>query len=238
MRASDVGLVIAPRTWPKAAVDGQKWIEVSISQQTLVMWEGKKPIYATLVSTGREEYPTITGEFRINNKHITATMDSNESSSVGGGSVARVVPLEIEQRASKKKDAKAARAQVEGGGEGQAATRRQPARPQDAKKPAAPAAPAVIPKRGDGEYGVNQAPRRGHYALRAVPYIPYFAAGFALHRRVLARRVRQAAQPRLREPLADRRTACSCGPRPAIRRVARHQLRRRVRRRHRRRRHE
>jgi len=86
VRASDVGLVVAPSRFPKAADDGEKWIEVSISQQTLVLWEGKRPVYATLVSTGRKEYPTVTGTYRIYNKHITATMDSNEASDVGGGS--------------------------------------------------------------------------------------------------------------------------------------------------------
>jgi len=185
VRASDVGLVIAPRTWPKAAIDGQKWIEVSVSQQTLVMWEGKKPIYATLVSTGREEYPTITGEFRINNKHITATMDSNESSDVGGSAPTRVAsrPKATEDRpkaasapaAPKKKDTKpAGKAKPK---TGDAKTKPGAAVP---KKPAA-AAPAAVPKRGDGEYGVTKRRGEGTYALRDVPYIQYFAAGFAIH---------------------------------------------------------
>ena len=55
------------------------------------MWEGKRPIYATLISSGqagledpKKTTATVRGVFRIRNKHITATMDSNESSSVGG----------------------------------------------------------------------------------------------------------------------------------------------------------
>ncbi len=190
VRASDVGLIIAPRTWPKAAIDGQKWIEVSISQQTLVMWEGKKPIYATLVSTGREGFPTLTGEFRIKNKHITATMDSNESSDVGGGAVARVVnakasddPKVVAGGPPKKKDAKASeKPKSKAAAKPKPADKKKPVAAKDAKKPAAPAAPgAPIPKKGDGEYGVTKRRGEGTYALRDVPYIQYFAAGFALH---------------------------------------------------------
>ena len=87
----DVGLAIAPATWPEAAEKNEKWIEIAIGAQTLVLWEGKRPIYATLVSSGqagledpKKTTATVRGVFRIRNKHITATMDSNEGSSVGG----------------------------------------------------------------------------------------------------------------------------------------------------------
>ncbi len=167
VRASDVGVVIAPRTWPKVAEAGEKWIEVNVTEQTLVLWEGKRPIYATLVSTGREEYPTVLGEFRIKNKHITATMDSNEASDVGGGPARQTASVDDEsdaprpKAASKKKDSKKKGDKDKG------------------KK--AEGAPAAIPKKGDGEYGVTKRRGEGTYQLRDVPYIQYFAAGFALH---------------------------------------------------------
>src|SRR5205814_5264713 len=73
-----------------SAKNGQKWIEVSIRQQTLVLWEGQKPIYMTLVSTGQDglKDPKTTkstpmGYFRIQSKHLTATMDANEQSTEG-----------------------------------------------------------------------------------------------------------------------------------------------------------
>ncbi|NUO54966.1 MAG: L,D-transpeptidase, partial [Polyangiaceae bacterium] len=168
VRASDVGVVIAPRTWPKAAEAGEKWVDVNVTEQTLILWEGKRPIYATLVSTGREEYPTVLGEFRIKNKHVTATMDSNESSDVGGGPARQTASVEDDsdaprpKAASKKKDTKKK-------GE------------KDAKPKKADGAPAAIPKKGDGEYGVTKRRGEGTYQLRDVPYIQYFAAGFALH---------------------------------------------------------
>ncbi len=43
----------------------EKWIEVLTGQQTLVAYEGPKPVYATLVSTGRKEHPSPEGLFRI-----------------------------------------------------------------------------------------------------------------------------------------------------------------------------
>jgi lipoprotein-anchoring transpeptidase ErfK/SrfK len=91
VREDDISVVANPDTWPKIAESGKKWIEVSITNQSLIMWEGKKPIYATMVSTGRDKMgdpkktlSTVRGEFQIRNKHITATMDSNEGSSAGG----------------------------------------------------------------------------------------------------------------------------------------------------------
>jgi lipoprotein-anchoring transpeptidase ErfK/SrfK len=204
VRASDVGLVIAPRTWPKVAEEGGKWIEVSIGEQTLTMWEGKRPIYATLVSTGRQEYPTVTGEFRIKNKHITATMDSNESTSVGGtASYARRSSPSEPSAPSKDADPKKP-ATKKGDKKGPADKKGGPAKSPDKKgadkkggKPTpekgatkkgadakgadAKGAEPVIPKKGDGEYGVTKRRGEGTYALRDVPYIQYFESGFALH---------------------------------------------------------
>lgn len=92
VKASDVGVAIVPEQWPQAAEKGEKWVDVSIEDQTLVLWEGKKPVYATVVSTGQDgmEDPkkskaTPRGTFRVKSKHITATMDSNGRSSQSGG---------------------------------------------------------------------------------------------------------------------------------------------------------
>ena len=55
-----------------------------------------------------------------------------------------------------------------------------------ATKPPAPArrkaaTEPIIPRRGDGEYGVTKRRGEGTHQLRDVPYIQYFAAGQALH---------------------------------------------------------
>ena len=72
LRADDIGVVDKPPTWPDFAEKGEKWIDVSITAQVLVLYEGKKPVYATLVSTGRdklgdpkETLSTLRGTFRL-----------------------------------------------------------------------------------------------------------------------------------------------------------------------------
>ena len=54
---------------------GARYIAVQLSSQTLVAYEGEKPVYATLVSTGKQGFETPTGIYRIQQKHISATMD-------------------------------------------------------------------------------------------------------------------------------------------------------------------
>ncbi|HEY4104352.1 MAG TPA: L,D-transpeptidase [Polyangiaceae bacterium] len=69
---------------PAWAARKAKWIDISIQNQTLVLWEGDIPVYATLVSTGRDgmgdpqkTLSTPMGTFRVYQKHITTTMDSS-----------------------------------------------------------------------------------------------------------------------------------------------------------------
>jgi hypothetical protein len=76
MRASD-----ATKTEPNPAPDGlgehERWIDVNLRRQTLVAFEGATPVFATLVSSGRNEHETPPGSFRVREKHITATMDGD-----------------------------------------------------------------------------------------------------------------------------------------------------------------
>ncbi|HYJ08034.1 MAG TPA: L,D-transpeptidase [Polyangiaceae bacterium] len=68
---------------PGWASPNRSWIHVSILQQSLVMYSGEKPVYATLVSTGvdglgdpLETRSTIRGQFLVHTKHVSVTMDS------------------------------------------------------------------------------------------------------------------------------------------------------------------
>jgi lipoprotein-anchoring transpeptidase ErfK/SrfK len=68
---------------PAWARGNGKWIDISIQNQMLVLYEGAQPVYVTLVSTGKDglgdpakTLSTPTGQFRIYQKHITTTMDS------------------------------------------------------------------------------------------------------------------------------------------------------------------
>lgn len=85
IRGAQVNAVLPPDPMPAQAAKGEKWIDISINEQTLVLWEGTNPVYATLVSTGQDRLgdpkttkSTVRGTFRIQSKHVTTTMDSNE----------------------------------------------------------------------------------------------------------------------------------------------------------------
>jgi lipoprotein-anchoring transpeptidase ErfK/SrfK len=163
LSAQDVGLAVAPSSWPDEAEKGKKWIEISITNQTLVLWEGKKPVYATLVSTGqaglddpKHSTATVRGMFHIRNKHVSAMMDSNESSSVGG-----------------RADSTASRSSKGAAPADDEEKRPKAAKPKPGEK--------VVPHKGDGEYGVTKRRGEGTFQLRDVPYIEYFESGYALH---------------------------------------------------------
>lgn len=88
LRSSDLRVAAAPSSLPWFAVGKTRWIDLSITSQTLVLYEGATPVYATLVSSGRdglgdpkETYSTPTGTFRVYQKHVTTTMDSSVADS-------------------------------------------------------------------------------------------------------------------------------------------------------------
>ncbi|PRQ03583.1 L,D-transpeptidase catalytic domain [Enhygromyxa salina] len=65
---------------PKGLDPWDRWIDVDITKQMLVAYEGSRPVYVTLVSTGKkgsdeEPFETPTGRFRIRGKQITSNMD-------------------------------------------------------------------------------------------------------------------------------------------------------------------
>jgi hypothetical protein len=68
---------------PKWATQGARWIDVSIAKQVLLAYDGTKPAYATLISSGEAgmgdpetSKSTTRGIFRIHTKHLTTTMAS------------------------------------------------------------------------------------------------------------------------------------------------------------------
>jgi hypothetical protein len=88
VRHKDVTTLLARNNFPDFAVEGQKWLDVSVVMGTLVAYEGKRPFFATLVSVGRDAAPASAqdtvnvdvpsptaafglGTFEIRAKHIT-----------------------------------------------------------------------------------------------------------------------------------------------------------------------
>jgi len=70
---------------PEGVEPWERWIDVSLGKQMLVAYEGSRPVYVTLVSTGRkgsktEPFDTPPGRYRIRSKHVSTTMDGNTAS--------------------------------------------------------------------------------------------------------------------------------------------------------------
>ncbi len=61
-----------PGTGPK-----EKWFDVDRDEQVLVAYEGKQPVYATMVSTGKWKHATPTVIARVGSKLLTASMNNN-----------------------------------------------------------------------------------------------------------------------------------------------------------------
>ena len=88
MRARDVSRALEAPPPAGAAAEGAtaRWIDVSLAQQTLVAYEGTRPVFATLVSTGKgapgSELATRPGTHRIWVKIFTTKMDNLEKDEV------------------------------------------------------------------------------------------------------------------------------------------------------------
>lgn len=80
-------LTLAHPAPPKDLDPNEKWIDVDITRQMLVAFEGTRPVFGTLISTGRrnpvdkeKDFPTPPGTYRIREKHVTTTMDGDVAS--------------------------------------------------------------------------------------------------------------------------------------------------------------
>jgi hypothetical protein len=81
MRLRDVRRPM-PSSPPPSVRPNERWIDVDLASQTLVAFEGDRPMFATIVSTGKGKEGTDTatpkGEFRIWVKLTSSNMDNLE----------------------------------------------------------------------------------------------------------------------------------------------------------------
>lgn len=79
---------------PSGLAPGERWIDVDVAEQVLVVWEGDRPVFATLVSTGRPgpDHQTPLGVFRIWVKLATSDMDDLEDETVSSNYAIQSVP--------------------------------------------------------------------------------------------------------------------------------------------------
>ncbi len=82
----DVTVIEAREPPPEVGLE-DAWIDVDLEHQTLVAYEGRRAVFATLVSTGRVRDPddplrdmrTPVGLFRLTSRHVTHTMDGDHA---------------------------------------------------------------------------------------------------------------------------------------------------------------
>jgi lipoprotein-anchoring transpeptidase ErfK/SrfK len=79
VKALEVARLDAVKPPEKIAAD-EVWIDVSLGKQTLVIYRGATPIFATLVSTGAggKTKNTPWGAFRVYQKHVSSRMQAEE----------------------------------------------------------------------------------------------------------------------------------------------------------------
>ncbi len=80
-------IVVEPRPQPPTFVDGDdiRWIDIHIRNQSLIAYQGRRPVYVTLVSTGtgamgdpETTHATPRGMFSIFAKHVSTRMSGDE----------------------------------------------------------------------------------------------------------------------------------------------------------------
>jgi lipoprotein-anchoring transpeptidase ErfK/SrfK len=60
---------------PAGVGPNEKWVDVNLTSQTLVAYEGNTPVFDSLISSGTWLYPTVTGQFRVYLRYQAQTMD-------------------------------------------------------------------------------------------------------------------------------------------------------------------
>jgi lipoprotein-anchoring transpeptidase ErfK/SrfK len=62
---------------PIGLFPNERWIDVDISTQSLVAFDGDTPVFETLISSGLAQHPTVLGQFRVWLRYESQTMDGS-----------------------------------------------------------------------------------------------------------------------------------------------------------------
>jgi hypothetical protein len=65
---------VMPNTTPPLGVDGDRWIEVNLFEQTIVIYDNYEMVFATLIASGLDPFWTRPGVFKIYEKLDTTPM--------------------------------------------------------------------------------------------------------------------------------------------------------------------
>lgn len=76
--------LVHPMKEAPEGVEGGRWIEINLEQQSLSVYENNQLIFATLIATGLDNLWTRPGLFQIYEKHDTTAMSGDFSGGTGG----------------------------------------------------------------------------------------------------------------------------------------------------------
>ena len=62
------------RSRPDGVAANERWIDIDLDHQTMVLYDGDTPVYATLVATGKDKWFTPAGIYRIKSKVANTRM--------------------------------------------------------------------------------------------------------------------------------------------------------------------
>jgi lipoprotein-anchoring transpeptidase ErfK/SrfK len=65
---------VIPNTTPPEGVDGDRWIEINLYEQTVAVYDQRQLVFATLIASGLDPFWTRPGLFRIFEKLDTTPM--------------------------------------------------------------------------------------------------------------------------------------------------------------------
>jgi lipoprotein-anchoring transpeptidase ErfK/SrfK len=71
--ANSKNKVIAQRIQTLQKSD-KRWIQIDLSKQRLIAWEGDRVVYGSAISSGKKSTPTLIGTFNIQSKFKTTRM--------------------------------------------------------------------------------------------------------------------------------------------------------------------
>jgi len=77
LEAAKVKRFRGARVLPADLQGDEKWVHVDTRSQTLVLYRGGKPVFFTLISSGKPSSPTPRGEFRVVTALRLGTMDAD-----------------------------------------------------------------------------------------------------------------------------------------------------------------
>ncbi|MBP9089056.1 MAG: L,D-transpeptidase family protein [Kofleriaceae bacterium] len=67
--------IAVPR--PEGVAADERWLDIDLDKQILVLYRGDAPVFATLISTGKKNWETPTGIYRIVDKRERARMQAD-----------------------------------------------------------------------------------------------------------------------------------------------------------------